>query len=178
MRFHSLLGLALITAIVGQPAAAQGFKEGDRMLQGSLGFFHHQGSDQGTLSLDVTYSKFVTSVWELGVSQGVGAAFIDGADDIWSGSTIGIANYHFRSGSNASPFVGAFIGASYNEDDSSGTIGPNLGVKVLAGENAFMLVRYRYEWFFDELNISDIENIDDNKSDGNHVVTVGLGYRF
>jgi hypothetical protein len=178
MKLRSLLGLVFIATIVVEPLAAQGFKDGDRMLQGSLGFFHQQGSDQGTLSIDVTYSKFVTSVWELGVSQGVGVAFLDGADDIWSGSTIGIANYHFRPGNNVSPFVGAFVGASYNENDSTGTIGPNLGVKALVGENAFVLLRYRYEWFFDSLKLSNIDMVGDNRSDGNHVVTVGLGYRF
>lgn len=178
MRLRSFISLALIAVFVGQPVSAEGFKAGDRMLQGSLGFFHAQDSDQGTLSIDITYSKFVTNVWELGLSQGVGVAFIDDADDIWSGSTIGLANYHFRPGNNISPFVGAFIGASYNDDDSTGTIGPNLGVKALIGDNAFVLARYRYEWFFDELDLSDIDEIDDNRSDGNHVVTVGLGYRF
>ncbi|MDY0376553.1 MAG: hypothetical protein RBQ72_12615 [Desulfobacterium sp.] len=34
---------------------------------------------------------------------------------------------------------------------------------------------YRYEWFFDELTINDIE---DTSSDGNHVVTIGLGFVF
>ncbi|MGB5707009.1 MAG: hypothetical protein WBM41_09255 [Arenicellales bacterium] len=52
-------------------------------------------------------------------------------------------------------------------------------------DSTFLITRYRYEWFFDDLNLGSlneiedrIETVADNRSDGNHVFTVGLGFRF
>jgi hypothetical protein len=132
----------------------------------------------GTLNLEVGYGYFLTQNWELGVQQSLGYSFIDDADDQWVGSTIPYINYNFQGLSTNDtfvPFVGTFIGASYNDDDITGTMGPQLGFKSFVNDRTFIMVKYRYEWFFDELTINDIE---DTSSDGNHVVTIGLGFAF
>ncbi len=163
----------LITGIAASVQAAQ--SKGDSALQLGGGFFHAQGADVGTLTIDVGYGYYLTENWELGILQTLGYAFIDDGDDQWSASTIPYVNYNFRASEPFQPFIGAFIGASYNEDDATGTIGPQLGFKSFVSDSTFIVVKYRYEWFFSELNYDDIE---DNSSDGNHVVTLGVGFVF
>jgi hypothetical protein len=150
--------------------------EGDNEIQLSGGFFHAQGSDDGTLTADVSYGKFLTDRWELGLRQTLGYSFIDNADDQWNASTIPFVNYHFRGvtqDDRFQPFLGAFAGAAYNENDTTFTVGPNLGFKYFVDDQTFFVTRYRYEWFADSLAVGEFE---DNFSDGNHVVTFGFGY--
>ncbi|BCS96660.1 hypothetical protein DSLASN_22920 [Desulfoluna limicola] len=166
----------VLVGLVAVSNASQG--SGDNTLQLSGSFTHSQGADSGVLNLDVAYGRLLTDSLEIGILQYLGYSFIDNADDTWVASTIPYINYHF-SGSSGSdkflPFVGAFIGASYNDEDTTGTIGPQLGFKSFVKDSTFILVRYRYEWFFDELTVDDVE---DSKSDGNHVVTLGVGFIF
>lgn len=166
----------LITGIAGTAQAAQ--KSGDSSLQLGGGFYHAQGAEVGTLNLDIGYGYFSTVNWEIGILQTVGYSFIDDADDVWSASTIPFVNYHFRGLSlndTFQPFIGVFIGASYNEDDITGTMGPQVGFKSFVNDSTYIMVKYRYEWFFDELSIDEIE---DTSSDGNHVVSLGVGFVF
>lgn len=170
----AVIGASLL--ITGMAASAQAAQsKGDSTLQLGGGFFHAQGADVGTLNLDVGYGYFLTENWELGILQTLGYSFIDDADDLWSASTIPYVNYNFRASEPFQPFVGAFIGASYNKDDATGTIGPQLGFKSFVNDSTYILVKYRYEWFFNELNYNDIE---DSSSDGNHVVSLGVGFVF
>lgn len=151
---------------------------GDNTLQLSGSFTHSQGADSGVLNLDVAYGRLFTDSLELGILQYLGYSFIDNADDTWVASTIPYINYHFSGLSDSDyflPFVGAFIGASYNDEDTTGTIGPQLGFKSFVNDTTFILTKYRYEWFFDELTVNDIE---DSQSDGNHVATLGVGFIF
>lgn len=152
-------------------------KKGDSTFQLGGSFFHAQGADVGTLNLDLSYGLFIKEIFEIGVTQSVGYSFIDDADDQWVASTIPFFNYHFLGMSDSAfqPFVGAFIGASYNEDDVTGTVGPQIGFNSFVSENTYIVVKYRYEWFFEELDYDDIE---DESSEGNHVVTLGVGFLF
>lgn len=172
--FFACFMLLAVSAITVQAAQSKG----DSVLQLSGGFIHSQGADVGTLNLDIGYGYFVSNDWEVGLMQTLGYSFIDGADDQWVASTIPYVNYYIRPLSRNDtflPFIGAFIGASYNEDDVTGTLGPQIGFKSFVNDSTFVSVKYRYEWFFDELTFDDI---DDTKSDGNHVVTLGLGFVF
>ena len=183
----SVAGVLMLSVGFGSSLAAAA--ENDKELQISLGAFKSAGADSGSISGEVTYGKYVSSNWLLGVIQGVNYAFINDADDVWTASTVGFANYHFG-GKEVEvgefvPFAGVFIGATYNEDDSTGTLGPNFGGKYFVNEKTFISARYRYEWFFDDLelnsagDISDsVDTVSDNSSDGNHVLTIGLGFRF
>ena len=173
----AFIALAMVLVVVaGASHAAQ--SKGDSTLQLSGGFIHAQGADVGTLNLDLGYGYFVSERWEIGLLQTLGYSFIDGDDDLWVASTIPYFNYHFRGLSTNDafqPFLGAFLGASYNEDDVTGTVGPQVGFKTFVSDGTFIMVKYRYEWFFEELSINEIE---DTSSDGNHVVTLGLGFVF
>ena len=190
MKTHTMKKtLASIALALGMGSTAVFAGEGDKELQISLGSFKSAGADSGTISGEVTYGKYVTPNWVLGVIQGDNYAFIDNQDDVWTLSTVGYANYNFG-GSEAEkgefvPFAGVFLGATYNDEDSTGTIGPNLGFKYYVNDTTFITTRYRYEWFFDDLELNsvsdirdDINIVSDNKSDGNNVITVGLGFRF
>lgn len=146
----------------------------DNAIQISGGFFHAQDSDVGTATLSLSYGYFVSKPLEVGVSQSVNYNFVDKGDDTWTASTIPFVNYHFLGLSRDDmfqPFIGGFIGAVYNDDDSTGTIGPNIGFKAFLHEKTYLVTAYRYEWFFEEMKMSDVSDT----SSGNHVVTVGLG---
>ena len=172
-RFATMLAISSLVAIAPSQAAQVA---GDNEVQLSGGFFHASGSDTGTMTADVSYGKFLTDRWELGLRQTLGYSFIDDADNQWNASTIPFVNYHFRGLSpddRFQPFLGAFIGAAYNENDTTFTTGPNLGFKYFLDDQTFIVTRYRYEWFANDLDIGELR---DNSSDGNHVITVGFGY--
>jgi hypothetical protein len=166
----------LMLGSAGTIYAAQ--KSGDSDIQFAGSFFHAQGAETGTLNLDVGYGYYATDNLELGILQTVGYSFIDNADDQWMASTIPFVNYYIRGLSmneTFQPFIGAFIGASYNEDDETGTMGPQVGFKSYINDSTYIMAKYRYEWFFNELTINEIE---DTSSDGNHVITFGVGFVF
>ena len=173
----AVLGAIMLLAVMTAPVySAQ--DSGDSSLQFGGSFFHAQNADVGTLNLEIAYGYFTTQSWEVGLIQTLGYRFIDGADDQWVASTIPFINYHFLGLSKDDvfqPFLGAFIGASYNEDDITGTMGPQVGFKSYVNDTTFVTVKYRYEWFFDDLTWDDV---DDSSSDGNHVVTFGIGFIF
>lgn len=173
----AVIGFSMLVAgSAGTVYATQ--KKGDRDIQLGGSFFHAQGADTGTLNLDIGYGYYVTDNWELGILQTGGYSFIDNADNQWVASTIPFVNYYIRGLSNNDtfqPFIGAFIGASYNKNDTTGTLGPQIGFKSFVNDSTYIMAEYRYEWFFDELSINDIE---DTRSDGNHAVTLGVGYIF
>jgi hypothetical protein len=163
----------LITGLVAPVQAYQ--SKGDSSLQLGGGFIHSQGTDVGVLNVDVGYGYFLTENWQLGLIQTLGYSFIEDGEDQWGASTVPYVNYNFRTKESFQPFVGAFIGASYNEDDITGTLGPQVGFRSFINDSTYIVVKYRYEWFFDELDYGDVE---DNSSDGNHVVSLGVGFVF
>lgn len=158
----------------GQAAhAAQGDGSNEILLGG--GFVHAEGTEVGTLNVDLSYGYFLTRSWELGVTQTLGYNFIDDGEDTWTASTVPFVQYHFLglSANDAfQPFIGAFVGAAYNEDDVTGTAGPIIGFKNFLDDNTFITVKYRYEWYFDDLEYDDVTDT----ADGNHVATLGLGF--
>ena len=172
----ALAAFMMTTAISSSVQAAQ--DQGDSSFELGGSFFHAQGAEVGTLNLDLSYGHFFSESLEVGLIQSLGYSIIDDADDEWIASTIPFINYHFLGLSDNNtfqPFVGAFIGASYNEDDITGTIGPQIGFRSYITDKTYISVKYRYEWFFDDLEINEIE---DESSDGNHVVTLGVGFLF
>lgn len=166
----ALLGMAG----TGPAHAAQ--VAGDNAIELSGGFFHANGTDSGTLNLDVSYARFFTPEVEAGLRQTLNYAFVDDREDPWTASTIPYVNYHIRgltTEDRFQPYIGGFLGAAYNDNDTTFTIGPNVGFKYFVGEQTFIDTRYRYEWFADDLSIGQFE---DNRASGNHVVTIGIGY--
>lgn len=171
--FVLAVSMLLIPSLVANTYGAQ--SAGDNEIQVSGGFFHAQDTDVGTATLDISYGYYLTNTWELGLSQTLNVNIIDDAKNTWTASTIPFINYHIRGLSmndNFQPFIGAFLGLVYNEYDATGTAGPAVGCKVFLNEKTFLVARYRYEWYFEELELGDVTDT----SAGNHVVTLGLGF--
>jgi hypothetical protein len=148
-------------------------KEGDSEIQVSGSFFNAQDSGTGTLAAEATYGYYITQALEIGITQGFGVSFIEGASNPWSARTIPLVQYYLWSTHNFQPFLGGFIGAVYNSDDFTGTIGPAAGFRYFVNESTFLLARYRYEWFFTDFNVGGVF---EDTTRGNHVVTIGLGF--
>lgn len=159
-----LLGAATVNA-----APTDGASE----LQVSAGFFHAQGSDNGSLNVDLSYGYYLTPGWQLGLRQAINSTFIDDGHDFWLASTAPFINYHFRLTDIIVPYLGGFIGLVWNDRDATGTIGPQAGVKFFVHDRTFLNLGYRYEFFFNR-----IEAIDDNTSRGNHVFNLGIGFNW
>lgn len=168
-KFSFVLGLGVLLALVATPG--YGVQSvGSSEVQGSGGFFHAVGSGS-TITADASYGYYFLQPLLVGVRQGVNIQLRDGASDPWFATTTPFVDYHFFSDRNFQPFVGAFGGIVWNDDDITGTIGPEGGIKFYVNDTTFISARYRYEWFFDEFDV-----IEDESSDGNHVVTVGIGF--
>jgi hypothetical protein len=160
--------LALILfASSGAMAAPQ---RGAHELQLSGGFFHSQGSDDGSLNADVSWGYYLTPGWQFGLRQALNYNFIDDRRDFWVATTSPFLNYNFRVSDIIVPYLGGFMGLVWNDRDVTGTIGPQVGVKFFVHDTAFLNLGYRYEFFFDK-----IRAIDNNASDGNHVFNIGIG---
>ena len=101
----------------------------DNELELSGGFFHARGSDTGALNVDVSYGYYLTPGWEAGLRQALNVNFIEGARDVWTGTTAPYLRYHLAVAGNVVPFVGGFLGLAWNDRDATGTLGPNLGAK-------------------------------------------------
>ena len=172
-RIAAICGLAAAIAVV--PASFAFQDQGDKEIEFTGGFSHASGSDVGTVNADVSLGYYMSPRLSLGVRQTLSYSFINDAKDTWIASTIPYVNYSFEtSNPNFRPFIGAFIGAAYNEDDTTGTAGPSLGFKYFLCDNTAVVARYRYEWYFDKLTFQDTTDT----ADGNHIVTVGMSYSW
>jgi len=150
-----LVGLLFAAPSYSQPVPT------DREIQASGGFFHAQGADVGTASGDISYGYFLQGnrAWEIGLRQGLSYAFIDHGKDAWSATTVPFFNYHFYDFSKDDrlvPFVGGFLGGTWNDDDATGTLGPELGAKYFVNDRTFLRIGYRYEWFFNTLSLRGV----------------------
>ena len=146
---------------------------GDKEVEFTGGFSHADGTDVGTLNADASIGYYVAPRVNIGVRQTLSYSFVDDGNDTWIASTIPFVNYNFDTGNpKLRPFVGAFIGAAYNDDDTTGTMGPALGIKYFISDDTAIVARYRYEWYFDDLTFNDATDT----ADGNHILTVGMSY--
>jgi hypothetical protein len=161
---------AIIGVMLTAAAAAAAPVDGMNELLVSGGFFHAQGSDDGNLNADLSYGYYLTPGWQLGFRQALNYNFIDDERDIWIATTAPFLNYNFRVTDIIVPYIGAFLGLAWNDNDATGTIGPQAGIKFFVHDTAFLNLGYRYEFFFDKF-----KQIDNNASDGNHVFNIGIG---
>lgn len=169
-----LLVTASFAAALALSTGASAFQDqGDKEIEFTGGFSHASGSDVGTVNADVSLGYYFAPRFNVGIRQTLNYNFIDDASDTWTASTIPFVNYNFETANpNFRPFIGAFVGAAYNEDDTTGTAGPALGFKYFLSDNTALVARYRYEWYFDELSFEDAADT----ADGNHIVTVGMSF--
>ncbi|MGH7871624.1 MAG: acyloxyacyl hydrolase [Candidatus Binatia bacterium] len=144
---------------------------GDNEAEVAAGFFHAQGSDTGSFNVDLQFGRYLTPGWELGIRQALNYNFIDDGRDAWVASTVPFLLYNFHFNDRVIPFLGAGLGAAYNDDDITGTLAPQAGVKIFLTDQTYLGLRYRYEWFFNSFKRADNE-----AAHGNHVATIGIGF--
>ena len=169
----SLVSWALISSLVGTAPVDARPQAGTNELQVSGGFFHTEDSDSGNLNTDLSYGVYLSPGWQVGFRQALNYNFIDDASDVWIATSAPFLNYHLRITDIIYPYLGAFIGAAWNDDDITGTLGPQAGVKFFVHEQTFLNLGYRYEWFW-----NSIRSIDNNKNNGNHVFNIGVGFTW
>lgn len=165
----AVIGLFLLASSAAMAAPRQGSSE----LLVSGGFFHQEGSDDGSLNADLNYGWYLTPGWQVGIRQALNYTFIDDRRDFWLATTSPFINYNFRLTDIIVPYLGAFLGLVWNDNDVTGTIGPQAGVKFFVHDAAFLNLGYRYEFFFNKFRA-----IDNNASDGNHVFNIGIGFHW
>ncbi len=170
MMRSAITAAVLVIFLLGGGAVMAAPGRGASELQVSGGFFHSQGSDDGSLNADLSYGYYFTPGWQLGLRQALNYNFVDDRRDFWVATTAPFLNYNFRFTDIIVPYLGGFTGLVWNDRDTTGTIGPQTGVKFFVHDSAFLNLGYRYEFFFDR-----IRAIDDNSSHGNHVFNVGIG---
>jgi hypothetical protein len=173
LRERSLLAAALglfVAVLWTQPIYAAPVAS-DHEIEAAGSLSHAQGSDVGALTGEVSYGYYLSPGWQIGFRQAVAYTFVDDGPDSWQATSTPFVNYHFRFGENILPFLGIFGGAVWNDKDITGTIGPQAGIKFFLADQTYLGLRYRYEWFF-----NTFRSAANNKDDGNHVITVGLGF--
>ena len=164
---------AALALVAGSAWAGPVANDNELLLSG--GFFHQDDSETGSVNLDLSFGHyFGNPAWQLGLQQSLTWLIVDDAEDPWFAVTAPFVNYHFLNVTQENrvvPFVGAQLGLVWNDDDATGVAGPQGGAKFFVTDQTFIQAKYRYEFFFD-----DFEQTDDNADDGNHVVSLGIGY--
>jgi hypothetical protein len=161
----------VVLMVIGLRPVYAGPLAGDNEIQVSAGFFHAQNSDTGNLNADISYGYYLSPGWELGLRQALNYNFVDRGSDSWQATTTPFILYNFRVSEILVPYLGISGGAVWNDRDVTGTMGPNAGLKLFIASQTFINLGYRYEWFF-----SSFEAARDNRSRGNHVANIGLGF--
>ena len=168
--FVSLLTAAILIAFfttTGHAAPVAGANE----VQVAAGFFHAQGSNSGNFNADVSYGYYLTPGWEIGFRQALNYDFVDGARDFWVATTTPFILYNFHVSDILVPYLGVHGGVVWNDDRATGTIGPNAGLKLFFTKQTFLNIGYRYEWFFKSFRAAV-----DNRTHGNHIANIGIGF--
>ena len=167
--------IAFAVALAVAPGAYALQDQGDNEIEFTGGFAHASGSDIGTVNADVSYGYYIAPRINIGLRQTLNYSFVNDGSDTWTASTIPFINYNFETSNPMfRPFIGAFVGGAYNSDTLTGTAGPALGFKYFLNDSTAVVFRYRYEWYFDDLNLKDATDT----SDGNNLVTVGMSYSW
>lgn len=153
--------------------------DNDQEFQFSGGFFLAEGdASTGTAQAEVAYGYYLTPKWQTGARFLFSYALNDPAEDVWTGSTTGFLNYYWRgdqADQKLQPFVGAFLGLGYTDVDVNGAAGPIIGSKYFVTDEIALMIQYRYEFYFDSLDAgAETEDFDE----GNHVLTLGIGYHW
>lgn len=122
--------------------------------------------------MDASYGYFLSDPLQVGVRQSLVVNHNRDSRDLWNAVTAPFVNYHFNTDGSVVPYVGALVGAVWNDDDVTGTAGPQAGIKAYLSPSTFIMTNYRYEWFFDDL--SDANETQSSQ----HIVGIGLGYQW
>jgi|GEM_PF-985385 len=175
-----LIIAAIISVVTGVNASAQP-KSNDNEILLSASLFRPINSGSGSFNADLVYSyHFADPSWEVGLRQSFVYSFSNTESDVWNAVTAPIVRYNILTDTFLGiprrdefvPFIGGLLGAVWNDRTVTGTTGPEAGLRWYARESTFLLLSYRYEWFFESLDNSD------NSQSANHVVALGIGFNW
>jgi hypothetical protein len=166
----ALLMLALLSPATGIARPQQG----DNTLTLSGSGANDRRFDTGSLNFGFEYGNFWTQSWQVGLRQGLGYTWIDGADNIWSGATRAFSGYHFVGDSAWVPHLGASVGFIYGDNVSNSlSAGLEAGVKYYVLENTFVGLLAEYQFLFESPG-----DIGDQFNDGAIFYNLSVGYHF
>lgn len=177
--FRRCLFMNLIFLLIfGVSSASALPQESDQEVLLGGSFFRPIGSGGGTFNMDARYGYFLSDEFQVGLRQSYTLNHNDDDPDTWNAVTSPYGIYHFYMDNGSGgrsplvPYAGAFLGAVWNDDDLTGTVGPQAGVKYYLTDSTFLNAEYRYEWFFEEFR--DANEV----QDANHVALLGIGYNW
>ena len=87
MMRSAITAAVLVIVLLGGEAVMAAPGQGASELQVSGGFFHSQGSDDGSLNADLSYGYYFTPGWQLGLRQALNYNFVDDRRDFWVATT-------------------------------------------------------------------------------------------
>jgi len=169
--YYRVAACVVVFMVLGLNPVYAGPLAGDNEIQVSAGFFHAQGTDSGNFNGEISYGYYLSPGWELGLRQAFNYNFIHHGSDAWQATTTPFLHYNFRVTDILVPYLGISGGVVWNDRDITGTMGPAAGLKLFVSNQTFINLGYRYEWFF-----NSFEAARDNRTHGNHVANIGLGF--
>ena len=168
--------ISIIYAITGPVRAAE---TGEQSIQVTGGFFMSQGDAQtGTAELEVAYGYRLAPRWQTGLRLMASYTMTDPTEDVWTGSTTAYVNFYPLGNDpnqRLQPFIGTFLGEGWSDVDNEITYGPTAGLQYDFSKSTYFVFQYHYEAYIKRIDAGAETN---NFDDGNHVMTMGLGYRW
>lgn len=168
------LSMSLLILLSNQSASALP-SSGSKEVLVAGGYNRDIGTGSGNANLDVSYGSYIDQALEVGLRQQFNYTIQKETSDVWRAVTAPFVNYHLTAlGQNQSivPFLGGQLGAVWNDDDITGTIGPEGGFKFYMDNSTFLLARYQYQWFFEKFgDVNETQN-------SAHVGVLGLGFNW
>lgn len=171
--------------LIASSASAQGSDYGDDYeafgpnagdweftLSGSGG--NDEDFNKGSFGAALSVGHFFSDGLEVGARHNMSFFDSEQSDATFAATTRAFVDYHLDLG-RIQPFLGVNLGVRYGNGDvdETGTAAPEVGVKFFALENTFLIGMMEYQFFFEDVN-----DADDNASDGEFVYTVGIGFTF
>jgi hypothetical protein len=130
--------------------------------------------DTGSLNVGFEYGRFWSPTWQVGLRQGLGYTWIDGADNIWSGATRAFTGWHFVGDTAWVPQIGASLGFVYGDNVSNSlSAGLEAGFKYYVRENTFVGLLAEYQFLFESPG-----EIGDQFNDGAIFYNLSVGFHF
>lgn len=148
----------------------------DNDFSGAISFGMVNKQHTGNLSGDLSLSRYFglgglkKVLPQVGIRQGISYNFIENSRDQWALDTSGFVNLNLITNEEARlvPYVGTGLGVSYNDEDYSGNVSPEAGVKIFLDDagQTYVGLAYRYLWDFSDTDIQD----------GSHNAFLRVGY--
>jgi hypothetical protein len=178
----SLALLVVLASLLAMPVEGWSQpKSNDNEILLSASLFRPINSGSGAFNADAVYSyHFANPRWEVGLRQSFVYTFSPGESDVWNAVTAPLIRYNLLSETlfgiprrpEFVPFIGGLLGAVWNDNEITGTAGPEAGLRWYARESTFLMISYRYERFFESLSSSD------RTQSANNVVALGIGFNW